>query len=68
MLTKNADAHPIMSRMHKPDPKVGPDEQDKRSVIAIEEEDVDQWLTGTAEEVAQLLRPPPMEVLVATHA
>lgn len=68
MLTRNADDHPIMSRMHKPDPKLGPDEQDKRSVIAIEEEDVDQWLTGTAEEVEPLLRPPPMEVLVATHA
>ncbi|MDZ4126061.1 MAG: SOS response-associated peptidase family protein [Hydrogenophaga sp.] len=68
MLTRNADDHPIMSRMHKPDPKLGPDEQDKRSVIAIEEEDVDQWLTGTAEEVEPLLRPPAMEVLVAAHA
>lgn len=67
MLTRNADDHPIMSRMHKPDPKLGPDEQDKRSEIAIEEEDVDQWLTGTAEEVEPLLRPPPMEVLVATQ-
>lgn len=68
MLTRNADDHPIMSRMHKPDPKLGPDEQDKRSVIAIEEDDVDQWLTGTAEEVEPLLRPPPMEVLLATQA
>ena len=25
MLTLNADAHPLMSRMHKPDPKLGPD-------------------------------------------
>ena len=31
MLTLNADAHPLMSRMHKPDPKLGPDQQDKRS-------------------------------------
>jgi hypothetical protein len=41
MLTLNADAHPIMKRMHKPDPKLGPDQQDKRSVIAIESADVD---------------------------
>jgi len=58
----------LMSRMHKPDPKLGPDDQDKRSVIAIEEDDVDQWLTGTVQEVERLLRPPAVEVLVAAHA
>ncbi|MEJ8852178.1 hypothetical protein [Variovorax rhizosphaerae] len=47
MLTLNADAHPLMNRMHKPDPKVGRDEQDKRSVVPIERGDVDQWLEGT---------------------
>lgn len=31
MLTINADHHPLMSRMHKPDPKLPPDQQDKRS-------------------------------------
>ena len=31
MLTMNADAHPLMRRMHKPDPKLAPHEQDKRS-------------------------------------
>lgn len=36
MLTINADAHPLMGRMHKPDPKLGPDQQDRRSVIPIE--------------------------------
>ncbi|MFC3147258.1 hypothetical protein [Piscinibacterium candidicorallinum] len=40
MLTFNADQHPLMSRMHKPDPKLPPDPQDKRSVIAIEDADV----------------------------
>ena len=29
MLTLNADIHPLMNRMHKPDPKLGPDRQDK---------------------------------------
>lgn len=33
MLTVNADAHPPMHRMHKPDPAFGPDEQDKCSVV-----------------------------------
>ena len=67
MLTRGADDHPLMSRMHKPDPKLPADHQDKRSVIAIEEGDVDQWLTGTARDVEPLLRPPPMEVILATH-
>jgi len=65
MLTANADAHELMRRMHKPDPKAGPDEQDKRSVIAIEQADVDQWLTGTMSEAQQLLRLPPLDVIEA---
>jgi putative SOS response-associated peptidase YedK len=47
MLTINADAHPLMGRMHKPDPKLPPDQQDKRSVIALADGDVDTWLAGT---------------------
>lgn len=65
MLTVNADDHPIMSRMHRPNPKRPPDQQDKRSVISIEPEDVDQWLSGTAVEAAQLLRAPPVELIAA---
>jgi putative SOS response-associated peptidase YedK len=45
MLTLNADIHPLMNRMHKPDPKLGPDRQDKRSVVPIELEDVDACST-----------------------
>jgi putative SOS response-associated peptidase YedK len=58
MLTLNADAHPIMKRMHKPDPKLGPDRQDKRSVIPIELKDVDQWLAGTVAEASKVVRLP----------
>lgn len=65
MLTLNADAHPLMSRMHKPDPKLGPDDQDKRSVISIEQADVDQWLTGTVQEAQELLRLSPVDVFDA---
>ena len=65
MLTLNADHHPLMRRMHKPDPKFGPDAQDKRSVIPIEASDVDQWLAGTVAEARQLLRLALVEVFVA---
>lgn len=59
MLTINADAHPLMSRMHKPDPKLGPDQQDKRSVIPLDPADFDAWLGGTADQAKALLRLPP---------
>lgn len=68
MLTINADAHPLMSRMHKPDPKLPPDRQDKRSVVAIEQEDVDQWLHAPVGEAAKLVRMPAPDLLVGFPA
>jgi hypothetical protein len=68
MLTVNADDHPLMRRMHKPDPKFGPDEQDKRSVVAIEPADVDCWLYGTNDEVRPLVRAPEADAIVAGPA
>ena len=65
MLTLNADAHPLMSRMHKPDPKVGPDQQDKRSVVPIEREDVERWLFGSQEEARALIRLAAVDVFEA---
>jgi putative SOS response-associated peptidase YedK len=65
LLTLNADAHPLMRRMHKPDPKLGPDQQDKRSVIPIEQGDVDAWLRGTTEEATALLRLAPVDLFDA---
>ena len=59
MLTLNADNHPLMTRMHKPDPKLPTDQQDKRSVI------VDQWLAGTMDEARQLMRLTPVEIFNA---
>ncbi len=56
MLTVNADHHPLMRRMHKPDPKLPPQAQDKRSVIPLELEDVDLWLHGRPEDARSLLR------------
>lgn len=63
MLAVNADDHPIMSRMHKPDPKLPPDQQDKRSVVAIEQGDVDQWLQGSVGEAGALLTAPAVKTL-----
>lgn len=59
LLTINADSHPFMTRMHKPDPKLPNDQQDKRNVIAIEMEDVDRWLGGTQADAQTLLLGPP---------
>jgi putative SOS response-associated peptidase YedK len=61
LLTLNADAHPLMRRMHKPDPKLPPDRQDKRSVVPLEAEDVDPWLFGTREDAQSLIRLAPAE-------
>lgn len=51
--------------MHKPEPKVPPDQPDKRSVIPIEVADVDQWLAGTQDEARELLRVARAEVFDA---
>ena len=65
MLTLNADLHPLMNRMHKPDRKLRPDGQDKRSAVPIELDDVDTWLGGSLEAAAALVRLPPAEVFDA---
>jgi putative SOS response-associated peptidase YedK len=61
MLTLNADAHPLMSRMHKPDPRLPANAQDKRSVVPLPMEVLDTWLWGSPEEARALLRVPPEE-------
>lgn len=68
MLTINADAHPLMSRMHKPDPKLAADKQDKRSVIPLEPSDYDQWLEGTQVDAAALLSVPAADLIDAGPA
>lgn len=68
MLTLNADAHPLMSRMHKPDPTLPPDKQDKRSVIPLEVHEFDTWLAGTVEDAQKLLKLAPVEVFNAGPA
>jgi hypothetical protein len=65
MLTVNTDEHPLMSRMHKPDSSLPPDQQDKRSLGAIEKANLEHWLRGSQVEVMELFRPPAMEVIEA---
>ena len=65
LLTLNADAHPLMSRMHKPDPKLGPDQQDKRSVVVLEPGDWDAWLLAPPAEAQSLIRLSPVETFNA---
>lgn len=65
MITINAEAHPLMSRMHKPDPELRPDEQDKRGLMLLELEDVDIWLHAPTVVAAQLV---PMTQLESSEA
>ena len=65
MLTLNADEHPLMRRMHKPDPKLGPDQQDKRSLVLLEPQHFDQWLAGTMQEARALMKLTPVEAFNA---
>jgi putative SOS response-associated peptidase YedK len=65
LLTLNADAHPLMRRMHRPDPKRPPEMQDKRSVVPVELADVDCWLHGSVVEAQALFRLAPAEMFDA---
>lgn len=65
MLTVNADEHPLMARMHKSDPKLPTDQQDKRSVVSIEQRDVAQWLNGDTGCIARFLTAPDPSLLDA---
>jgi putative SOS response-associated peptidase YedK len=49
MLTINANHHPIMKRMHKP-------EEEKRTVVPLRPELFDAWLNATPEEAQEILQ------------
>ena len=72
MLTLNADLHPIMARMHKPEidrvTKKPLAVQDKRSLVAIEAHDFDRWLTCTVEEAREMLQLIPVHLIDAGPA
>lgn len=74
MLTINADGHPLMGKMHRNelDPVTKQplplELQDKRSVISIALEDVDQWLQGSVDEASALLQVPAADLFEAGPA
>lgn len=67
MVTMNANAHPLMRLMHKPErhretKEILPaDERDQRSVVPVAREDWDTWLTGTPTDAMGTLKLPPIE-------
>lgn len=63
LLTQNCDGHPILALMHKPDPKLPADRQDKRTVVPIWEQDQDPWLHGTVGQARSLIRVPAPDTL-----
>jgi putative SOS response-associated peptidase YedK len=59
MLTCNCDGHAMLGRLHKPDPKLPADKQDKRAVVHVEPEYWAAWLTGPVDRARALIRPQP---------
>ncbi len=68
MLTMNCDGHLLLARMHKPDPKLPADRQDKRTVVPLDEADWKAWLNGSVAQAVGLLRVPPVGSLAAGPA
>lgn len=62
LLTCNCDGHPLLGRLHKPDPQAPADAQDKRAVAHLDPADWGTWLGGTEAEARALVQPPPAEV------
>ena len=60
--TQNCDGHPLLGLMHKPDPNLPPDKQDKRSVVPIEKKDWDAWLHGTTGHASDLIQVPAIDL------
>jgi putative SOS response-associated peptidase YedK len=61
-ITTNCDTHPLLNRLHKPDPSLPPDQQDKRSLAHIDPADWDRWFHGSLEDAKALVTPQPAEV------
>jgi hypothetical protein len=59
MLTQNCDGHPVLSLMHKANPTLPDDKQDKRTVVPLELSDWEQWLNGTTAQAMELVKVPP---------
>ena len=58
MLTVNADDHPLMRRMHRPD-------DEKRMPVVLHRDDVDAWLLAPPEEAQRMCQQYPAELMLA---
>ena len=65
MITQNCDGHPLLARMHKPDPKLAPDKQDKRCPVPLTPQVWDQWFHGSVEDAQSLITLPVVELFKA---
>ena len=63
MITQNCDGHPVLGRMHKPDPELPPDQQDKRTVVPLEPQHWDQWLQGSEADAQALIQLPDADLI-----
>lgn len=50
MITQNADTHPVMRRFHPPD-------DEKRSVVLLEDSSLQAWLNASTDQARALIRP-----------
>lgn len=64
MLTQHCDGHPVLGLMHKPEPTLPRDQQDKRSMIPPAAADWQQWLTGRFDEALRLVKVPHSELIL----
>ena len=64
MITQNCDVHPLLRRMHKPDPKLPADQQDKRAVVPLERDQWDEWLNGNPDQADRLIQLPAEHLFV----
>jgi putative SOS response-associated peptidase YedK len=61
MITCNCDTHPLLGRLHKPDPALPAGTQDKRSLIHLEPDLWATWLRGSEADARGLIQPAPVE-------
>ena len=58
MVTVNCDNHPLLRRMHRPDPDRPATMQDKRAVVPLAPSSFETWLRGSIEEASASLSMP----------
>lgn len=68
LITTNCDSHPLLRRLHKPDPDLPADKQDKRSLVHVEPESWGAWLRGNVAEARELIAPPPVPTVDMAQA